>query len=356
MYMPALFAQSPINYVINGKATAVKNGTKVYMKLASSGGTPKDSAIVEDGKFKMEGSLKSKDIVHIYIGDREIRVDAVLDGSAVYIDFDNEHPYPEGGELNKRMTKYMKDNEIILKRAKVLRYDDLMEEARRQTITEAYRKEIYKLLADSLENPYKELVRKTIYDNIDNVFGAYVFSKIYNTDADEALQILKRAGREFKEYKPVENIQEWFNHVAETSVGKHFTDFKQADPEGGMHRISDYAGRGKYVLLVFWASWCGPYYASGFHEGELYRKYRPKGLVIIGVSLDSNKESWVRGVARHKMKWLQVSDLKGWNNAISSAYAINSIPATVLIGPDGTIIARGLRGEALAAKLAEIYK
>jgi alkyl hydroperoxide reductase subunit AhpC len=88
----------------------------------------------------------------------------------------------------------------------------------------------------------------------------------------------------------------------------------------------------------------------------LYEKYHSKGFEILGVSLDSKKENWVSGIAKLGMKWPQISDLQYWKNAASAAYGVNSIPATVLIGPDGTIVARGLRGEELAAKLAEIYK
>ena len=140
------------------------------------------------------------------------------------------------------------------------------------------------------------------------------------------------------------------------SVGATFTDFALPDMQGVEHKLSDYAGRGNYVLVDFWASWCGPCRAEMPLVKSLYEKYHPKGFEIVGISLDNNKDDWMKAVEQLGIAWPQLSDLKAWKSEAARLYDVRAIPATLLIGPDGKIVASGLRGDALRHKLAEIYK
>ena len=142
-----------------------------------------------------------------------------------------------------------------------------------------------------------------------------------------------------------------------SSPGHPFLDFTLPDTTGTPIALSSVAGKGNYVLLDFWASWCGPCRAENPHVVAAYNQYKDKGFTVFGVSLDrpDGRENWIQAIEKDGLKWINVSDLKFWECVPAGMYGVRSIPSNVLIGPDGTIVARNLRGEALMNKLAEVY-
>ncbi|MBN2746681.1 MAG: AhpC/TSA family protein [Bacteroidales bacterium] len=125
-------------------------------------------------------------------------------------------------------------------------------------------------------------------------------------------------------------------------------------PSGEYIKLSSL--RGKVVLIDFWASWCSPCRRENPNVVKLYKQYQPKGFEIYGVSLDKEKSKWVEAISQDQLTWVHVSDLRFWSSVAAKDYGVGSIPFTVLIDRDGKVIATGLRGDALAAKLAELMK
>ena len=121
-------------------------------------------------------------------------------------------------------------------------------------------------------------------------------------------------------------------------------------------KLSDYVGKGKVVLIDFWASWCGPCRREMPNLVEAYKQYKDKNFEIVGVSLDRDLEAWKKGIADLNITWPQMSDLKYWDCEGAKLYAVSSIPHTLLVDAEGTIVARGLHGEELQQKIAELLK
>ena len=139
------------------------------------------------------------------------------------------------------------------------------------------------------------------------------------------------------------------------AIGKVAPNFTLDTPEGGTLTLHDVSG--KLKLIDFWASWCGPCRAENPNVVALYKEYHPKGLEIIGVSLDNNdKNAWLKAISDDNLTWLHGSDLKGWAAAPAKLYGVNAIPHTVLLDENNVIIAKNLRGDALKAKVAELLK
>lgn len=138
-----------------------------------------------------------------------------------------------------------------------------------------------------------------------------------------------------------------------STIGESMLLFTQNDQNGKPVNFSDF--KGKYVLVDFWASWCGPCRAENPNVLKEYNLYKDKNFTVLGVSLDDNAEKWKKAILDDKMPWTQVSDLKGFDNEVSSYYGIRGIPSTLLVDPQGKIIAKDLRGDSLTQKLKEIF-
>ncbi|MFA5328434.1 MAG: TlpA disulfide reductase family protein [Prolixibacteraceae bacterium] len=139
------------------------------------------------------------------------------------------------------------------------------------------------------------------------------------------------------------------------TVGGMAPDFTQNDASEHPVSLSDF--RGKYVLLDFWASWCGPCRAENPNLVKAYGKYKDKGFAILGVSLDDQKTkaAWIAAIKKDELSWTNVSDLKSWNNQAAVLYGVRAVPQNYLIDPNGRIIAKNLRGELLSSKLNEVF-
>jgi peroxiredoxin len=158
----------------------------------------------------------------------------------------------------------------------------------------------------------------------------------------------------FQKKESVQMLLKAIDARSKVGQNKPYQDVQLPDANGKSVALSNYVGKGKYVLVDFWASWCGPCIQEMPNVVAAYAKYKDKGFEIVGISLDEDKASWLKAIDAHKMTWPQLSDLKGWESVAAQLYGVQSIPFTMLIGKDGKIVATNLRGDELDHKLGEL--
>ncbi|MDR2285875.1 MAG: AhpC/TSA family protein [Prevotellaceae bacterium] len=345
------------SYTITGHISSDSmNGQTIFLENFSDRKIL-DSAVVQGKKFEFKGTTDSSYVALLTVNNYSSAVVFVENGNIkINVPEEFDKSIITGTPLNDLHRLYSENLKPVTKKI-----DELREYASSQPETEA----LYAELDEIIKTIMKEIVQisaKFLNENQGTLVSAYLLLHIMDVmEADDEAVIQNtydKLDQQVKDgvlgkeiYKRIER-----RRVKELAEGEMFRDLTLKTPDDKTVSISDYAGKGKYVLLDFWASWCGPCRAENPNVVALYAKYKNKDFEIVGVSLDNDKDNWIKGIADDGITWPQMSDLKGSNSEATIKYKIRGIPFTVLLDKEGKVIAINLRGDALRDKVKSLIK
>jgi peroxiredoxin len=356
---PALAFAQDAQYTVQGKIGAYNAPAKVYVQYRKDGKTVVDSAVLNEGAFKFTGKTSTTTPVSGYILFNP-------KGTGLHSSEDYRSIYLEPGTINVSATdkiadakiegtKTNNDNEKYNLAEKPINdaYEALS--ARRKAATP---EQIAELNAEEkkIDDQDAQVNKKFIQENPDSYVSLNALeSYAYSADYVDIAPLFNSFSPAIKATEAGKKFAERLPKLKAVALGATAPEFAEADTAGKMVSLSSF--RGKYVLIDFWASWCGPCRRENPNVVKAYNTYKGKNFTILGVSLDrpNAKDKWLAAIHKDGLTWNHVSDLKFWDSKAADLYAVRGIPQNFLLDPNGKIIGKNLRGEDLQNKLAEIF-
>jgi peroxiredoxin len=361
-------AEIPGTFIIQGKVGNLNAPARAYLFYQFGANKVMDSAEIVQGSFSLKGNVmdpgqavliidhkgggsatldeKTADGLSFFIEKGAIAITSTTDSVA--------KAQITGSAVNDAYKKLMALLVPVIDEAKKVKAEEDAASPAQQGTEEFQNTEGAR--HKGLAAKQTAIFEKFIKNNPNNYFSLFVLSSLGpTTDAFELDTLYNSLAKNLQETEAGLQIKKSIDALKPTSIGAAAPDFTQNDVNGTPVTLSSF--KGKYVLLDFWASWCGPCRQENPNVVKAYNLYKGKNFTIIGVSLDKpdGKADWLAAIKNDGLTWTQVSDLNQWSNKVALLYAVQSIPHNFLIDPSGKIIARDLRGSDLTNKLAEIF-
>ncbi|MBO6029279.1 MAG: AhpC/TSA family protein [Bacteroidales bacterium] len=352
----ALLACTPKDvkkYAISG--TGLEDGAEVLLVDQISGDAI-DTAVVANGAFGFKGTAPKDAFLKITTGASGWSYPILNDGKPIKVNYGDKTL--KGSALNNKLSAFDLQTDAVIQEYNAF-VDSLL----------ALPQEEQAAKMPEYEEWYKKLGEchlSVVEENMDNLIPVAFIRSVRSLCGPDKFDELLASEAPFTQHPYVQDLKKKIEESVarekaaeekkQAIIGQKFLDLEEPDVDGKMHKLSEYVGRGKWVLVDFWASWCGPCEAEMPNVVAAYKKYHKKGFDIVGLSFDREKEPWVKAIKDWDMPWIHLSDIKYWQSLASDVYSVNSIPDNLLIDPEGTVVARGLRGKDLEAKLAEVIK
>lgn len=365
--LAALSANAQNGFVLSGKLAGNHEGKKVILSYPSPASKYriKDSTVVKNGSFSFKGKIADvvqAELVMSAPGKEIDRADwqrfEEMDLQIFFLE--NKNMSLRGTNIKQgRITGGAVQKDYELLKAQLKPFEDKGRPLSKKYI--GYVKENNQAAMDELQPRLRAIgqEKSRVNDDFflkhpDSYISLYILNDQGGTENPAFKQRFNTLSPRIKNSAMGRELTTVFNALMSVEVGKPAKDFIQNDTEGRPISLSSF--RGRYILLDFWASWCGPCRSENPNVLKAYEKFKGENFEIIAVSLDDKKEPWLKAIQTDGLPWIHVSDLKGTKNQVAVMYGVTGIPQNFLISPEGVILAKGLRGEALEKQLAELIK
>jgi len=340
-------------FSIDGQITAYDTGY-VYLEKRIDGELIKtDSVIASLGKFTFTGTIDYPEFVYLSFGDRKHMKGFFLENST--ITFSSNIDSLDAAKIDGSKSQ----NELKLYEDELLPFDNKMKDLYEQY--DAAENENNKALISQIDSTIEALdkeqqafIKNYIGTHNKSVIIPYVLNRdiAYALEVNELDSMVNLLDTALNPSIYMVSLKKQVEVLRSVEIGKLAPDFALNDTTGNPVSLSSF--KGKYLLIDFWASWCGPCRKENPNNVKLYADYKAKGLEILGVSFDEKREKWVDAIKKDGLKWTHISDLKRWKSAAGKLYGVRAIPHTVLLDKEGIIIAKNLTGAKLRTKVSEL--
>ena len=348
----ALTACQSTTYQVNGTIEGAADGDTLFLTSDLQTGIPSDTIFVEDGKFHISGEADSVRLCMIYSAKRnELNAPFFIEPGIISIQI-KETPGASRVGGTKCNDEWQVLNDSVMSIGKEI--NRIAEHIYGNTVTpEEQQKGMEQI--DRLNQRFSNIVIKTCEKNIRNEFGYFLLTYYPDEliDIQSRSRLIKLLPEEMRKREQIRVMEQSLEASAKTAEGATIPDFSRPAPDGTLLSIMSEVSQHRITIIDFWASWCGPCRQEIPSVIELYKKYKDKGLGIVGVSLDNDKDEWLTAIKQLNMAWPQMSDQNDWGNSVAKQFNITSIPHTIVVDQQGKILRHGLRGEALANFVAE---
>lgn len=309
-----------------------------------------DTAKVVNGKFSFKGDVKMPSIGSLSSDDKSVNAKFYLENLKITVNGKVGEVTVKG---NQSTEEYKAFRDLLEKPNN--QYGVLKDSIRSLSKHDEASKETLEILADEQFSIILSETEKFIKQHPNSYVSLNELGTLMNfKDPNESLSIFNGLNAEIKNSEGGKKLESDIKSQLVTAIGAIAPNFTQPDTEGNLVTLSDIY-KDNYVLVDFWASWCGPCRAENPNVKKVYEKYHDKGFEVVGVSIDKSKEKWLKAIEEDQIPWIHLSDLKAGKNEAAIAYGIRAVPSTFLLDKEGKIIARSLRGAELEAKLDEIF-